>query len=1643
MKEILARGIAFHLLFQYTIWCEAKQQRFNNSVGLPACNGDTCQFTSDNLYHLQEIIRSNRIIVLDADIFSIDWENDFINIESVSNLTIIGHKNGTLIQCSPQSSFGFYISNATGVTFTGVRFENCGANAVFEIASCNVTLCSRFCAKDITVNTTFYIEESSNITLSNVYISNSPAFAVTASNILSIRQEDASEIDLIIINSTISHSEQGSLMLNRTKSLLVDTLINNATVGIMSEWTDLKLMNIVFLQCQTSMLRNGNLTVNGVLTMNQSSINVKEQELFIHSSKVTFIGSPGTTESNYGRFMATAGTLHIEGNSTVLFERFNFTTPSSAMVLVGSSLEMRDSSTLMFTNNTASNGASVFTVLASNVTMTNETSLHIAHNMAKGGWISMLAFQSNWETHDSAIIDISDNFASNGGRIAAFNTSQLYVFDNASISLQGNHAINSSTVHHTFRGNFKFYDRTSFKISHNQVIDKSVVLNVLGNISSTGSNVNITVANNSAEEYSIIVSLYQLVISERLDNSYYNLILQEYNNEKRKFIGAITNLLDNILNCNDRANPFVNLPQTPIRTSSIINTPRIEMPSFLPLLPPSNLRLSSSLSFHGNSLTFHGNSLNQQSIGLASTTSTTVISVGKLAFSKNLCQNSSYLMLLNKARATLNEVDFTENEMKQQSFGLSNVASTIEVSCAGKLLFSENSCREFSYVMFINNTNTTLSEMSAVSFTHNLIYNDSSILLSIGGFWRMPTDSELSVTGNVAESGFSILLFSTTITLNGSVRVLNNRVNNFGALNVFNSTVSFKGNLEVVGNRAESGAFTADDSKLIFTNTAIFSDNRAFNGGAITLTSSVMYISPRATVKFFRNEAEGFGGAIYISKPRQTYVCAAETATRATCSIQVFSHSYTDGCDIFSISFEQNSAHIAGNAIYGGRTSACIPSDRQDFCSNCPVPDISDIFKYSGVNHSSDLSNFTSDPTRVCFCKKGIPDCYNTSRRTKVYPGELFSISLAIVGYGLGTVPGSVIARGNSGKGNVSFLGSELEYSQEVRGTVCQDVTYSIVSERENEQIALAVDTKSFLMSPKKVNAVVEYQQTRDLDDIIPILRSPYDSIFETFFHIPVFVSVELLPCPVGFQSVGGKCICHQVLLKNNINRCSIFNGTAVILIPAPYWIGLPNNANSTILVHPHCPFDYCQSEDLNITADSPNSQCQYQRSGVLCGRCSKGLSMILGSSECRKCSNIYLLSIGTFILMGVALVTILTLLNMTVSVGSLNGLILFANILQANRATLLPPTTSNFNAFLSGFIAWLNLDLGIPMCFFDGLTTYVKTWLQFVFPVYILALVGATITTSNYSTRVTRLLGTNAISVLATLVLLSYTKILRVLITAFSFTMLTGSQGHHSVVWLVDGNVKYFEAKHAVLFLIALLVLMLLVVPYTITLTAAPWIQKSRFNQVSSLYNRFKPLFDAYMGPYKDKYRYWTGMLLLARVVLIVLFSSIANTNTVAGPQLNLFLLTLSSCALLCLTAILKPYKNTLLNGLEIFHLTILFLLSSSNLYVSRIGTDTGPQTYIYTVLVGICFFVFLGIVVGHIWSRKWKFWTKNNKPKPPEGEEEELPPQWRRAQVRAEDEDEEREVVMMSTAVATASDGGNNDLGYRESVVELTNFD
>ena len=67
-------------------------------------------------------------------------------------------------------------------------------------------------------------------------------------------------------------------------------------------------------------------------------------------------------------------------------------------------------------------------------------------------------------------------------------------------------------------------------------------------------------------------------------------------------------------------------------------------------------------------------------------------------------------------------------------------------------------------------------------------------------------------------------------------------------------------------------------------------------------------------------------------------------------------------------------------------------------------------------------------------------------------------------------------------------------------------------------------------------------------------------------------------------------------------------------------------------------------------------------------------------------------------------------------STGLLSGLVFYANIVGVNRTILIPVESSNI---LSVFIAWLNLDFRVEICFFKEMNEYSKLWLQCVFPIF------------------------------------------------------------------------------------------------------------------------------------------------------------------------------------------------------------------------------------------------------------------------------------------------------------------------------------
>ena len=101
------------------------------------------------------------------------------------------------------------------------------------------------------------------------------------------------------------------------------------------------------------------------------------------------------------------------------------------------------------------------------------------------------------------------------------------------------------------------------------------------------------------------------------------------------------------------------------------------------------------------------------------------------------------------------------------------------------------------------------------------------------------------------------------------------------------------------------------------------------------------------------------------------------------------------------------------------------------------------------------------------------------------------------------------------------------------------------------------------------------------------------------------------------------------------------------------------------------------------------------------------------------------------------------------------------------------------------------------------------------MFPLYIWSIVGIITLVARYSTRITNLLGNRAVPVLATLILLSYNKLLRTSIDILDFSILTTYDSETNVtnsatiVWLLDGTLDYFRYPHILLLLAALLTLL------------------------------------------------------------------------------------------------------------------------------------------------------------------------------------------------------------------------------------------
>ena len=438
------------------------------------------------------------------------------------------------------------------------------------------------------------------------------------------------------------------------------------------------------------------------------------------------------------------------------------------------------------------------------------------------------------------------------------------------------------------------------------------------------------------------------------------------------------------------------------------------------------------------------------------------------------------------------------------------------------------------------------------------------------------------------------------IIINGSSSSQSNFTHNYGSVfRIVSSNVTLQGHLNFINNVAN-------------------------NGPAFMLEyNSVLYLINGLNISFINNTAQSLGGAIYASCDN----CQ-------NCTFQHFDIRSVSDTDIW-LYFANNTATLAGDAIYSTNLYNCYiagdnnDSHRRDFYWN--------IFKNISLNDVS------SNAVSMNFCD------HQTGFKAQLYPGATLHIPVSIFDFNdsltYDTV--TVIPVGSQDMQKLNWQFSTGQGSTIIKGKDnCTMMNFRIHT----------TDKLTFKKSSMLLFTI-----------------SGQNDVFE--------MRIQLNDCPTGFilHETKGDCVCSQVFKHINEYQeqkisCNIESNTVSKPLDLSLWIGETNTRNGGFAVA-YCNPSYCNTGSqfdllkvnksgsylLSSVTSHTIPLCYGSRTGAFCGECITNYSVVFGSTECKSCTSIWwpLTSI-IYLLAGPLLVFLLYTFRLTLTTGTLNGIIFY-----------------------------------------------------------------------------------------------------------------------------------------------------------------------------------------------------------------------------------------------------------------------------------------------------------------------------------------------------------------------------------------------
>ena len=752
---------------------------------------------------------------------------------------------------------------------------------------------------------------------------------------------------------------------------------------------------------------------------------------------------------------------------------------------------------------------------------------------------------------------------------------------------------------------------------------------------------------------------------------------------------------------------------------------------------------------------------------------------------------------------------------------------------------------------------------------------------------------------------------------------------------------TFKGNTRPY---ADGGViFAQASSNIIVGGNGTFEGNSARLGGVCYLQDdSFVTLLPYAHVSFVRNFAEKHGGVMYISK------------FNLFCGYNTFSLQLP--CFLQFVDEASNQITFSENFVHNNGTGSLLYSDVQaDVLENVQ------LYNYTYINMTAPNNTvplLDSEFYRLYFCDNETRLSKRKISRSHKR-GEKFKLTMAASAFAFDRNSSSETTE----REVKSFLNDSssttIHYISMLSQMVtdnCSEVTFQVFSPHPFEEIAITANG-----------------YCRSTDDVYCLL-----------------LNLTFTDCDNGFKLASNNlCECDSRLQTYNTS-CDVNTGEIKKFSLNP-WIGAhyqnSSNPNSTylgLILYPKCPPDYCQNSTVAVSLNNPDAQCMENRGGLLCGACKGNTSLKLHSLKCADCrdNSAFAVIIAMFAL-GILFIAFLSLVQFTVSSGTVHGLLFYANILSANTLML---GTQAFDGvtFFDVFIAWVNLDFGFHVCFHDGLNQLGYISWQFVFPLYLCAIVLIISIICHYSIKASSFFAKihDPVAVLETVLLFSYFKFIRNVIDILSPAHMTyPPNATNRTVWLRDGNVHFATDLHAVLVIIAVIFGVIMILG-TIVTFLSQWLYKSE--TISKLFSRYyiTASLNTYHAAFKPESRYWVSLCNMLRWVLMLTF--------VLGEDFNVSLLAICTVCTLLLSIIGVSggiYNSRWLDLLEVSFIVNL-LLYSVGTYHARATVGGPSRSVVLTFLsVGSAFLIFVLVVCVLLYQRlqkacNWEFLKRLKKP-------------------------------------------------------------